>query len=330
MTLLFIIGAGIIKMAWSPMARIKWSLKDIVGIIKMRQNNKFDANIAVSGERGNGKSTCISKLLYLTKKYNPKIHQVYAREDVIKLLSSQKYGICFDDEAINSGYKRDFQNKGQQELIKIVTAYRDNFNIYASAIPNFFNLDKDLRDLIFLHIHVIERGIGVLHMPIQGKLYMPDKWDTKNNAKLEEKWNKSKANNPDFKIPYHKLSTFRGYVFFDDLTPKQRELYEEIKKEKRMDAFNKYIDKPKEESFYEKCMKLILEKKITKEGLIQMCLIDNRDYKSTMQKINRLIRQIPGNEDRTIKDFMFTTEKLKKEEAIQSAKEEINKKVPDF
>jgi hypothetical protein len=316
-------------MAYNPLARIKWSLKDLAGMIKLRQLNKFDANIVVSGNRGDGKSTLLAKLFYLTKQYNPRKHQVYSREDVIRLLSSQKFGICFDDEAINSGYKRDFQSKGQQELIKIVTAYRDNFNIYASAIPNFFSLDKDLRDLTFLHINILERGIAIIHMPNKS-LYSLDKWDTKNNARLEDKWNKQKAINPNFKIPYHKLSTFRGYLYFDDLTIKQRELYEEIKREKRKESFNKYIQKPKEEDFFEKCLKLILDKKITKDGLIQMCLVDNRDYTSTLQKLNRMLKKITTDETRTLNDYLFSSAEVHKKENIERTKKEIEELIPDF
>ena len=317
-------------MGSNPMARIRWDLKDLVGLMKMRQQNKFDCNIVVSGDRGNGKSTFVAKLLYLTKIYNPRKHQVYSRADVIKLLSSEKNGICFDDEAINSGYKRDFQSKGQQELIKIVTAYRDNFNIYASAIPNFFSLDKDLRDLVFLHIHVIERGIAILHMPIQSRLYSVDKWDTKNNGRLEDKWNKIRASNPDYRIPFHKLSTFRGYIFFGDLTEKQRELYESIKVEKRAKSFDKYLEQPKEEDFHEKAIKFILDKKITKEGLVQMCLLDNRDYKNTYAKLNRMLKKVTTDDSRNISDYLFTTDKLKKEEKKKEIKKEINELIPDF
>lgn len=317
-------------MAINPLMHVKWTLKDLAGLIKLRQANKFDANIVVSGDRGNGKSTLIAKLMYLTKHYNPKKHQVYSRGDVIRLLATQKFGICFDDEAINSGYKREFASKGQQELIKIVTAYRDNFNVYASAIPNFFNLDKDLRDLVFIHIHVLERGIAVLHMPIQGRLYSVDKWDTKNNAKLEDKWNSIKAKNPDYKTPYHRLSTFRGYIFFEDLTPKQRELYEQIKVEKRKDSFSKYMEQPKEEDFHEKCLKLILEHKITKDGLIQMCLIDNRDYKSTLQKLNRMLKKVTTDETRGLRDYLFTSEEVHKKQEIEKTKQEIEELLPEF
>lgn len=318
-------------MGRNPLSRVKWSLKDIMGIIQLRQGNKFDANIVVSGNRGDGKSTCIAKLLYLSKRYRPEKHQVYKREDVINLLSREQYGICFDDEAINSGYKRDFQNKGQQELIKIVTAYRDNFNIYASAIPNFFSLDKDLRDLIFIHIHIIERGIGVLHMPIQSKLYAPDRWDARNNAKLEEKWNAKRQNNPNFKFPYHKLSTFKGYVFFGDLTPKQRELYESIKKEKRKDAFTPQVEeKTKEEQFFEKLLQRVMDKRVTQEGLKEICDLEERAYTTVVRKLNYLLKRRKDNDGRTVKDFLYTGEQKKKAEEMIKAKQEIDAIIPDL
>ena len=153
------------------MKPITWRIKDIIEITDNRQKNEFDSNLAVSGDRGNGKSTLILKALLRKKGFNPWKHQVYNREDVINLLKTQKFGICWDDEAINSGYKRNFQDKGQQELIKILTAFRDNYNFFASAIPNFFSLDKNLSELYFIHLHIIERGIAVVHMPLQGRLY---------------------------------------------------------------------------------------------------------------------------------------------------------------
>ncbi|KKK63624.1 hypothetical protein LCGC14_2992400, partial [marine sediment metagenome] len=141
------------------MVKIEWSIKEIQKILKTRQSNEFDGNMAVSGDRGNGKSTLIAKIYYRFDQFKPWTHQVYSREDVINLLRTQEYSLCWDDEAINSSYKREFQSKGQQELIKILTAYRDNYNVFTSAIPNFFSLDKDLRDLYFIHLHIIERGI---------------------------------------------------------------------------------------------------------------------------------------------------------------------------
>lgn len=286
------------------MKAITWTIKDIVEILKGRQNNEFDGNVAVSGDRGNGKSTLINKIFYRFDGFDPWKHQVYNGNDVVFLLKSQMLGLCWDDEAINSGYKRNWQNKTQQEMIRILTAYRDNYNIYAGAIPNFFTLDKDLRDLYFIHLHVIERGIAVVHMPLQGRLYSQDKWDAKYNAKIEEAWSKKRDNNPNFRPPYHKLSTFRGYLFFNDVTPAQKELYKTIKRKKREESFMTDEEKAKaqEVSFIDKLFNLLIEGKLTSDGVRQMCLMEGKKYSSINSSLNRMLKD--RGEDKTMKDFL--------------------------
>lgn len=309
------------------MATIKWSVADIVKILTTRQDNQFDGNIAVSGDRGNGKSHLICKIFYRLGHFTPNKHQVYSRDDVIRLLSKQKYGKCFDDEAINTGYKRNFQLKGQQELIKILTMYRDNFNIHASAIPNFFSLDKDLRDLYFMHLHVIERGIAIVHMPLQGRLYSQDRWDAKYNAKVEEKWSKRMQKNPSFKPPYHKLSTFRGYLFVRDITDKQTEIYERIKHEKRQAILDSDENSPEnqQKSFMQRIYKLLLENKLTKSGLMQSCLVDDKKYSAVTRELNVMLRD--SGSKKTSKDYLEIDEKLLLHSKVS---DQIDKVIPDF
>jgi len=227
---------------------IYWTIKDLVEVIQKRQQNKFDCNIVVSGSRGNGKSTFAFKTLLRLKGFDPWKHQVYCREDVISLMESQKYGIIFDDEAINSGYKRSFYSIDQQKLIRMINMYRDNFNVYVSAIPHFYALDKDIRNLMKIHINIIERGLAIVHIAKEGNLYSDDPWEVKYNAKIEAKWAKKRKKDPEYFPPYHKLSTFVGYIRFNDLKPKQRELYEEIKATKRKELYEaeKKIDEEKD------------------------------------------------------------------------------------
>lgn len=284
------------------MKPLRWSIKEVIDVLKSRQNNEFDGNIAVSGDRGNGKSTLILKTFLRFKNFNPHKHLVYSRDDVIRLLTTQTYGFCWDDEAINSGYKRNFQEKGQHELIKILTAYRDNYNIFASAIPNFFSLDKDLRDLYFLHLHVVERGIAVVHMPIQGRLYSQDRWDAAYNSKVEAKWSRRIQKDSNFKPPYHKLSTFRGYLYFNDITETQKKLYKELKKEKRGKVFERTKEKTKEEVFYDITYQLLIDGRLTKEGLIQAALISGRRYNSVVTNLNILLTNKGVKE--TVKNFL--------------------------
>jgi len=276
------------------MLPVIFTIKDIVDIIKKRQQNEFDANIAVTGQRGDGKSSCIFKILSRFSQFDPWKHQVYARDDVVNLLTTQKYGLVWDDEAINSGYKRDFQNKTQQEMIKFLTAYRDNFNVFASAIPNFFSLDKDLRDLYFLHLFVCERGIVHVHMPIQGRIYSPDRWDAKYNSKLEQSWAVRMKNNPNFKPPYHKLTTFRGYLYFNDLTAKQKELYKQVKREKRKVAFessDKENENKKQKPIAERMYEGIISGGIKDaDFILKTCQLEGAKYSYVRNRINTLLK----------------------------------------
>lgn len=283
------------------MKSIIWSVQDIAKVIKARQDNEFDANFGVSGDRGNGKSHLTAKIMYRLKKFNPWKHQVYSSADVKKLLMTQVRGKCFDDEAINSGYKRNFQDKGQQQLIKILTNYRDNYNVHGSAIPNFFSLDKDLRDLIFLHLHVIERGLAVVHLPLQGRLYSQDRWDAKNNEKIERSWNNKLKNNINFKIPFNRLSTFAGYLYYTDITDAQAKLYKEIKRVKRADEYAE-DEEDKEQSFYEKLLNKVIDKKLSTQDIMAVCSVEDKKFSTVQQSLNRMLRdrQLQG----TLKDFL--------------------------
>jgi hypothetical protein len=311
------------------MKPVVWHLKDIVYILKERQKNQFDGNVVVSGDRGNGKSTLLYKLFLHFNKFNPKKHQVYGRDDVIHLLKDQKFGICFDDEAVNSGYKRDFHSKAQQELIKIITTYRDNYNIYGSAIPNFFSLDKDLRDLTFLHLFVVERGIAVVHFPLQSLMYSQDRWDAKNNAKIESGWSWKIKSNPRFQVPFHKLSTFKGYLFFGDLTQQQRELYLQIKREKREEATNKLLDEalPENEkrgSFEKRVINLLVAGKMTEEGLLQACMMEDKKMSNVKRRLNEMLKDI--GEKRSLSELL----NLQKTQVEEQKKEAIKSFIPNF
>lgn len=302
---------------------IVWSIKEIVEILKQRQRNQFDANMCWSGNRGDGKSTGIGKTFYRFDGFKPWIHQVYSREDVVSLLKKQEKGLCWDDEGINSGYKRDWQNKGQQEMIKILTNYRDNFNVFATAVPNFFSLDKDLRDLYFMHINVIQRGIAVVHMPVQGRMYSQDRWDAKYNAKIEESWSKRIKNNPNFKPQYHKLSTFRGFLYFNAMTPKQEALYKLIKKTKRAREYQD--EQPKEIPWLQKVYNNLVEGKLSKYSLQQLCLLEGRKYSSVSTALNTMLTDNGVKE--TVKAFLLQDDN----KSIHNSKEdEINNLVPNL
>ncbi len=267
--------------------KLIWSIKDLVEIAEERQNNKFDVIIAVSGARGNGKSTLLFKFLSRFKKFKPWKHQVYSRKDVMRLLEGSKFRFIFDDEAIRTGYKRKFFEEDQKLLIQMLNMYRDNFNIYVMAIPSFYSLDRDLRDLVKIHIHVIERGLGVIHIASEGALYSDDCWDVKYNKRIEENWARAKQKNPNYTPKYNRLTTFKGYIKFGDLTPKQRELYEEVKVTKRKAVYEEEMKSDEDRGgFYDKLIDRLKDGNITKETLQEICLANGLKYSSVCTMLN--------------------------------------------
>ncbi len=271
--------------------KIDWSIKDIVDIMRGRINNKFDFNFVVSGPTGMGKSTLIYKILSRFNGFKPKKHIVYSRREVIELIESQKKGFIFDDEAIRTGYNRNFFEEEQKRLIQIMSMYRDNFNIYASAIPHFYTLDKHFRSLIRMHLHVVKRGLAIIHVPNTNMLYSDDQWDVKKNQKIEDGWSNKRNKNRSFKSPHHKLSTFLGYVRFGDLPKKQRIIYEDIKTTKRKTIYDGEQDEfNPQKRFEDKVFEMVINRKITRDELQGACRIDGKKFSSVSVSLSRMLK----------------------------------------
>ena len=267
-----------------------WSIKEVAELIDSRRNNEFDANVLVTGGTGLGKSTLINKILLRFEGFKQKKHQVYSRKDTIDLLKYQKKGFCWNDELISSGYKRTHYEKEQIDLIETLTQYRCNWNVFMGALPVFFTLDKELLKLFALNIDVIRRGVGVLHMRRSGRRYSDDPWDTKINAKLEEKWSAKTQRNPNFKIPYHKYTTFIGYIYFNELTPKQKQIYEETRNLRK--AIITTDAEAKESSrFYENIINLLIEGKLDEFSLNNICIVNNKKVDYVRSMINRILKK---------------------------------------
>ena len=299
-------------------SKVIWSIKEFCEVLRKRQLNKFDCNMGVSGRRGDGKSTFLFKIFNSFKEdgFNIEKHMEYSQQAVTSLLANQRFGFCWDDEAINSGYKRDFQGAGQKILIKVVTNYRDNYNIYASALPFFYSLDKDLRELIFVHVHIIERGVGVLLLPLDNQIHASDPWDTKTNIKIEERESRRIKRNPNLPFRYHKLTTFAGYIYFGPMTNKQEKKYKGIKATKRSKNFGLENESEKLD-FKERCYKLLIAGKLSNNGLLEACLLEDRKYTSMTAELNRMLKN--NGETKTAKDFFKTTSKKELHSKLKGA-----------
>lgn len=293
---------------------IIWSIEDLAKMVSQRILNKFDCNLAITGSTGIGKSTFLWKFFHaFNKKSVKKISNgrlprfriedklTFSRTEMIDLIKNYRFSYCWQDELIMSGFKRNFFDREQIQLIEVLTKYRNHFNIVGGAIPIFFTLDKELIKLFGVHINVIKRGIAVVHLPREGRLFTDDIWDCRQNQKLEEKWSKKKMKNPNFKIPYTKYSTFAGFVFFGAMKDKDEKYYESLKTEKRNEGENGKEEKQKE-SFYDKVLKILKEGELSEQGLLQLCLFEEKKLSSVKVSLNRLL----GDEGKgkTLKDLL--------------------------
>ena len=285
-------------MSYKP---IIWSLKELVEMVKAGIDNKFDAFILVTGATGTGKSSLLIKFFNKFPDFKLKDKLVYKRNDMIHLIRDYKKSYILADELISIGNKRRFYDIEQVELIEVLTKYRNNYNIVAGCIPIFFSLDKELLKLISLHIQVVERGLAIIHMPIRNRIFADDIWDININQKLENFWSKKRRENPNYKPKYWKYTTFAGFLPFSQLSEKQEQLYERLKQEKRSESEGGIGNEP-QESFYDKVLKMLKEKKLDEQGLLQICLFEGKKLSSVKVQLNRMLKD--EGENKTLGDFL--------------------------
>ena len=217
---------------------LRWSLKRLVKIIVKTLSNKFDFFLIIEGNRGLGKSTLAYHIARAVakefKKEGSKNYQfkpmkclLYSKKEFIAFLHKwQASGIA--DEMINVTFNRDFYNEDQKNIIKMINMNRDHGNLIIACVPEFKNLDNQIKNLAKMRISIVRRGIAVIQTPNRS-IYSKDKWDQAINEKIERSWIEKGVKNPK----YTKLTTFRGILKYPKLSEKQEAIYQRVKDEKR-------------------------------------------------------------------------------------------------
>lgn len=227
------------------MRTIIWTIKELAEVIKKRQANEFDVNIAIDGARGNGKSTLAWKTLTKLGNFAPRKDLMFTRDDVMDAVQNRKFSCIDADEMINSAHNRDFFSGDQKNFIKMMNMYRDNYNVLMGSSPYFYDLDPQVRKLIKMRITVVKRGVAIIQMAKQS-LYMNDPWETSINKKIEESWINKLNKGVPIRPQYNKLTTYVGHLFYSALRPDQEELYKSLKLQKRSELRLDSEDKVKQ------------------------------------------------------------------------------------
>lgn len=294
-----------------------WSIKRLCKCIDGMMDNQFDCIVFIEGKRGLGKSTIGQQISYKSKaKFKPRKDIAFSRDDVIRQLGQKRKGVILADELINVGYNRDFWDQDQKTLIKALNMYRDKCNLFIGCIPYFTDLDKQMQKLCKIRITVLRRGYALLQLQTKS-IYSNDPWDVDNNKKVERKFKAGK-------IKYSKLSTVKGIIKFNDITPKQREIYEEVKAEKRGQVFEAYNGENQEEDPVIKIFNKMQKEKMSIETLNTTCQLLGLKIKSVRNRLNEMIKQ--EGLDGTLQDYIVPQATLVKEQI----KAKSNKKSRKF
>ncbi len=277
-------------------------VKYLKKLVEKKIKNKYDCNIIVTGKTGVGKSTFIYQFLKRFRGFKIEDKLTYSRDETIHLIRDFKESYVWNDELISSAFKRTWFEGGQNLLIKVLTKYRDHRNIVIGAIPIFFTMDKELIKLFRVHIQILKRGLAILHVALEGRQYSDDLWDVKHNKILEERWSKKKEKNPNFKIPYHKYSTFRAYIRFAPLKPKDEEYYEELKSKKRAEAEAPSDKESEKENFYEKILNMVKDGKLDGNELLKICQFNDKSFSSVKTRLGQMLRD--EGDGKTLRNFL--------------------------
>lgn len=187
--------------------------------------------LRVGKKMGLSEEEFIAKILLLKQnreyKFHPKKALIYTQDELQNALASW-HGITIPDEMINITFNRDFYSEKQKDIIKMLNMFRDHENLTIACVPQFQNLDNQIKNLCKIKITVKKRGVAIIHSP-NSTVYCKDKWDQATNEKIEREWIIKKITRPN----YSKLTTFRGLIKFPPLSRKQEALYQQIKNEKR-------------------------------------------------------------------------------------------------
>lgn len=196
------------------------------------QDSQHDVIIAISGERGVGKSTLMMQLARAYKRcprgkaYDIEKYHIYSQEELIRKMEdfSPKEMIC-SDEAVTALFKRDFNKRKQIDIIKMFNTYRDKYYLFFLLLPNFMDLDIAIRNSLVIKFWIFctKRGKAAVLTHLDNPI-AKDPWNTKQVMVFYDRDKLEKCRN------------FVCWLRWKDVPGAVYEKYQEVKARKRAEA----------------------------------------------------------------------------------------------
>ncbi len=205
----------------------EWSMVELSDHVRDTKRVDKDFLIIVDGATGGGKSTWAVKFAKKNDpKFNIKEDIIFSQDEFIDKITNSEPGRTYiPDEAINVLFKRDFMTKKQKFILRLLDMARDKNLCIIFCVPNFWAIDKHiLEGRIKLRVHIAKTGLSFLWKPSTNP-FAPDKWYRKYNEYVCRNW--------DYYMNARRTKGFLGYMKFGDMNPKDKEIYLQVKKEKK-------------------------------------------------------------------------------------------------
>lgn len=181
----------------------------MVKVLKKRADNDMDSVVAITGQPGIGKSVLSLQFGLRIQPIDFNKNIIWSRQELETAISDlPKKSVIIPDEAIDLLYKREFANRDQIKIVKLLNKCRKLNHTFIMNIPNFKAIDKDIRnERVRYWIHIVERGTAFV-FSLSENFVKEDRWHLKEIEKVidNEHWN-----------GLTKIPTFRGILHFDDL-----------------------------------------------------------------------------------------------------------------
>lgn len=247
----------------------------------------------VAKKQGLSEEEFINKIIKLRDekayKFHPSKALIYTQDELQRSLAGW-HGISIPDEMINITFNRDFYSEKQKDIIKMLNMFRDHENLTIACVPQFQNLDNQIKNLTKMKITVKKRGVAIIHTPNQ-TVYCKDKWDQATNEKIEREWIMKKITHPN----YSKLTTFRGLIRFPPLSRKQEAMYQQIKNDKRNVVLkdDMHIELKDKQDPFSKAMERLMAGGIKNSAELEGIAFGiNMDYGSFKNKVVRELKKM--------------------------------------
>ena len=208
--------------------RLKSLGREIVSVLKSDR----DFIIAITGPTGEGKSTLAIQIAKnIDKRFDFQRNVAFSRKDFMDSIKANtpsslpEYSVIVADEAINLLFSRQSMAGQQIELIKLLDMCRDRHLCLILCMPNFWSLDKHVRDnRVKAWVYIEHRAKASVFKPDLSPV-SNDPWHRDDMIKKLKFWRAG--------MDFSKLKTHIWDMQFNDLSPTEKKLYLSAKAEKR-------------------------------------------------------------------------------------------------